>query len=407
LFTINAPIFGVEEDLNDFLNEFVKGGSPRFANFITLWQKRQFIHLIYGRQTQLGLADVLCCIFFHLVKHIVAKSTPQLSKICALYLLYAFFGKQPIKKQVRTPKHVYCYCYSTCTGADRRRLAKNREKPTPTVTNLAPNHLHEMPEKLKQNLTGLDLAINVYVEAKKKIYKTLCPETEDQEPSTSTGIPLASDFADEGLLFGLNLVGYPESVKKLELMTENFALRTQSDDTAQPSNVRNTNTEDNGHNRDQSYYQPRRQAEVGTKEEEEEDIGKRRKRLREAKPQKSRRRPHPMNSEPPTTDNTSKAMQSKTSAKEKVENSHPVNPSATHADAEDINLSGSTTLRGLLSYYRNKMETLTMDNEAFQRRLEQIADAVGEQHALRRKLRESEKLVEELKQNLSEMQVCS
>lgn len=361
LFTINAPIFGVEEDLNDFLNEFVKGGSPRFANFITLWQKRQFIHLIYGRQTQLGLADVLCCIFFHLVKHIVAKSTPQLSKICALYLLYAFFGKQPIKKQARisvTPEtwsavvhlasgllrdrqwDAYFIFRKLCalsafkfsaqseelypgaplytrsdtvlpifrsflTSADRRRLAKNREKPTPTVTNLAPNHLHEMPEKLKQNLTGLDLAINVYVEAKKKIYKTLCPETEDQEPSTSTGIPLASDFADEGLLFGLNLVGYPESVKKLELMTENFALRTQSDDTAQPSNVRNTNTEDNGHNRDQSYYQPRRQAEVGTKEEEEEDIGKRRKRLREAKPQKSRRRPHPMNSEPPTTDNTS------------------------------------------------------------------------------------------------------
>ncbi|VDN10378.1 unnamed protein product, partial [Dibothriocephalus latus] len=441
LFTINAPIFGVEEDLSDFLSEFFKGGSPCFANFVALWQKRQFIHLIYGRQTQFGLADVLGCVFFHLVRHIAAKNTTRLSKICALYLLYAFFEKQPIKKQARisvTPEgwsavvhlasgllrdrqwdayyifrklcalSAFKFCAqseelypgaplytrsdtvlpifrSFLTSADRRRLAKNREKPTPTVTNLAPNHLHEMPEKVKHNLAALDLTVNEYVEAKKKVYKTLCPETAEQEPSTSTEIPSSSDFSDEGLLFGLNLVSYPDSVKKLNRMTENFALRTQSDDATKSSNA-----EDSGRNRGPSDHQARGQTEVDMKEEEEEDIGKRRKRLREAKPQKSGR------SFP-----SGRAMQSKNSAKQKIEDCRPVNPTS---DAENTNLNGSTTLCGLLNYYRNKMEAMTMDNEAFQRRLEQIADAVSDQHALRGKLRESEKSVEELKQSLSEMQ---
>ncbi|KAL7063153.1 hypothetical protein AAHC03_0790 [Spirometra sp. Aus1] len=99
-------------------------------------------------------------------------------------------------------------------------------------------------------------------------------------------------------------------------------------------------------------------------------------------------------------------MQPKSFVKQRTEGSRPVIPSAASADTENKNLGGSTTLRGLLSYYRNKMEALTMDNEAFQRRLEQIADVVGDQHTLQGKLRESEKLVGELKQNLSEMQVC-
>lgn len=99
MYTLNSPIFGLDEDLNNFLNDFIKIGSPRFSNFAELWKKKKFIELIYGRQTQASLRDVLEGIFFYLVNNFT-DSSEHLRKIGSLYLIYAFYGKQPIVKQV-------------------------------------------------------------------------------------------------------------------------------------------------------------------------------------------------------------------------------------------------------------------------------------------------------------------
>ena len=103
MYTVNSPIFGLDEDLRYFLSEFVNFGSPRFQDFAALWRKNKFIEIIYGRQTQSSLKDVLEGIFFYLVKNFVDSS--DLLKIGSLYTIYAFYGKQPISKQV---KELFC-----------------------------------------------------------------------------------------------------------------------------------------------------------------------------------------------------------------------------------------------------------------------------------------------------------
>lgn len=98
MYTLNSPIFGLDEDLNNFLEDFVAIGSPRFSNFAEIWKKKKFVEVIYGRQTQASLKDVIEGIFFYLVLNFMGSS--DLRKIGSLYLIYAFYGKQPILRQV-------------------------------------------------------------------------------------------------------------------------------------------------------------------------------------------------------------------------------------------------------------------------------------------------------------------
>lgn len=62
---------------------------------------------MYGRQIQTALKDILECIFYHAVQKVVSHDTSDLGKIGALYIIYAFFGKQPINKQVRVSE--FCF----------------------------------------------------------------------------------------------------------------------------------------------------------------------------------------------------------------------------------------------------------------------------------------------------------
>lgn len=95
------PIFGVDEDLSDFIEEFSFKGSPRFVDFIELWRKNKILHIIQGRTNQEGLYDILGCIFYRLVDRIQPSSDRNLlMRICALYLMYGFYGKQPIRNHV-------------------------------------------------------------------------------------------------------------------------------------------------------------------------------------------------------------------------------------------------------------------------------------------------------------------
>ncbi|CAH8516772.1 unnamed protein product [Heterobilharzia americana] len=96
------PIMGVDEDIQAFTEEFSDLGSPRFVDFSELWKQHKMIHLIHGRQNQHGLYDILGCVFHRLVD-LFQPAAPKnkLVRICALYLLYAFHGKQPIRNHVR------------------------------------------------------------------------------------------------------------------------------------------------------------------------------------------------------------------------------------------------------------------------------------------------------------------
>ncbi|CAH8513845.1 unnamed protein product [Schistosoma rodhaini] len=95
------PIMGLDEDIEAFTEEFADFGSPRFVDFVALWKKYKMIHLIQGRQNQHGLYDIVGCIFHRLVSLFQPTlSKNKLVRICALYLLYAFHGKQPIRNHV-------------------------------------------------------------------------------------------------------------------------------------------------------------------------------------------------------------------------------------------------------------------------------------------------------------------
>ncbi|VDQ02729.1 unnamed protein product [Trichobilharzia regenti] len=59
----------------------------------------------------------------------------------------------------------------------------------------------------------------------------------------------------------------------------------------------------------------------------------------------------------------------------------------------------------LLSYYRHKVEMLTEDHETFQRRLDKIHDAIGNQEALSLELNQRDAEISELQRALSDMQV--
>ncbi|CAH8839413.1 unnamed protein product [Trichobilharzia szidati] len=97
-----SPITGLDEDIKKFTDDFASRGSFRFVDFADLWNKHKVIHLIHGRQNQHGLYDIIGCIFHRLVDLFQPNSSKsKFVQICALYLMYAFHGKQPIRNHVR------------------------------------------------------------------------------------------------------------------------------------------------------------------------------------------------------------------------------------------------------------------------------------------------------------------
>lgn len=59
----------------------------------------------------------------------------------------------------------------------------------------------------------------------------------------------------------------------------------------------------------------------------------------------------------------------------------------------------------LLEHYRRKVAALAADSDNFQRQLDQITEAIDQQHTLRKQLRESEETVQKLQNQLSKMRV--
>lgn len=100
--TLFSPIHGVDEDLREFIRLFEANNNLRFSAFTELWRKHKLVHMIYGRQTQHGLYDILGCIFHRLVDIIMLPDSAHniFVRVCALYLLYAFHGIQPLKNHV-------------------------------------------------------------------------------------------------------------------------------------------------------------------------------------------------------------------------------------------------------------------------------------------------------------------
>ncbi|THD24402.1 snRNA-activating protein complex subunit 1 [Fasciola hepatica] len=100
--SIFNPVRGVDEDITEFISRFTACGSLRFTKFSELWRREKFIEIIYGRRHQAGLYDILGCIYHRLIDVILPETgKKQIERICALYMLYAFYGKQPVKNHVR------------------------------------------------------------------------------------------------------------------------------------------------------------------------------------------------------------------------------------------------------------------------------------------------------------------
>ncbi|KAL5112513.1 snRNA-activating protein complex subunit 1 [Taenia crassiceps] len=267
MYTVNSPIFGLDDDLSAFLNEFVNLGSPRFSDFAALWKKRRFIELIYGRRTQSSLKDILEGIFFYLTKNFTGLS--DLQRIGSIYIIYAFYGKQPIEKLARV--NVTPSAWNALSGAMKRlekdhqwdayyifrrlcvqsafRFVANEEELYPGVPlytrsnislptrrtfltkvqrklltiankgksmrscqpNVVPSRFLVLPEHLKTNWNAIFMAASRYIEAKDKVSKVSGP--------SNIGDPLWS----------LDLVNYRESVAPISDMLKQF-----SDETNRP-----------------------------------------------------------------------------------------------------------------------------------------------------------------------------
>ncbi|VDP74121.1 unnamed protein product [Echinostoma caproni] len=89
-----------------------------------------------------------------------------------------------------------------------------------------------------------------------------------------------------------------------------------------------------------------------------------------------------------------------------VTESQPSTATGAREDLIDSRLSQlSDPSNELLTYYRRKVETLTEDHEHVQRRLDKIADAIGNQETLTWEVRQREAEIAELQRALSDMQV--
>ncbi|VUZ46042.1 unnamed protein product [Hymenolepis diminuta] len=307
MYTLNSPIFGLDEDLNNFLNDFIKIGSPRFSNFAELWKEKKFIELIYGRQTQASLRDVLEGIFFYLVNNFT-DSSEHLRKIGSLYLIYAFYGKQPIVKQARVNVtlttwralqqfvrniatdnqwdayyifHRLCvqsafrfvanqeelypgvplYTRSSIclpvrrtflTKAQRKLLtASNRESnESQNEGDIVPNEVFDLPEYLKTNWNSIYRSVNEYIATKEQVGHAPGPSNSEDNPFIDASV--------DNTLWSLNLVNHKDSIAPIADLIRKFSGGVFGN--VEP----NTDSEED-----------RREA--------EEDIGARRRRLRNRK----------------------------------------------------------------------------------------------------------------------------
>ncbi|VDM32479.1 unnamed protein product [Hydatigera taeniaeformis] len=305
MYTVNSPIFGLDDDLSLFLNEFVSIGSPRFSDFATLWKKWKFIELIYGRRTQSSLKDILEGIFFYLIKNFDDLS--DLRKIGSIYTIYAFFGKQPIEKLARV--NVTPSAWSMLSAAMKRivtdrqwdayyifrrlcvqsafRFVANEEELYPGVPlytrsnislptrrtfltkaqrklltianrernmragqrNVLPSRFLVFPEHLRTNWDAVLMATNNYIEEKARVSRV---------PETSTIRDRVANALKENTLWSLNLVSYEESVAPISKFLKQFS------DEANQSCVDSTEADE------EAELKPN-------------DIGKRRRQLRNAK----------------------------------------------------------------------------------------------------------------------------
>ncbi|GAA49734.1 Small nuclear RNA activating complex, polypeptide 1, 43kDa [Clonorchis sinensis] len=256
------PVHGIDEDLHAFIQKFEQVGGIRFMQFSELWCQEKFIHLIYGRQNQAGLSDLLGCLFYRLVDLVQPhKDRTHLGRICALYLLYAFHGKQPVRNQVRIrvcPEtwngivqlanearddgHLDVYyvfrqlcaanAFSFCLlrqvlypgvplfdspqmKAETFEAVSKKTTKNPISPYLS---LIEAPKtsqvQLHEALCSLDASIKEYTAAKSLLDQAQeeSPHVEDVRPATSSG---DEEEMNEEFLPGLNFITHPNSLQKL------------------------------------------------------------------------------------------------------------------------------------------------------------------------------------------------
>lgn len=94
------PIDGMREDFTAFLKDFVASKSLRFRIFAQVWRDRRFSFLSCGRQTISKTNDFFNCLFHQLVQFIQPPHELE-AQVCAFYMLYGFYFKQPVQNHVR------------------------------------------------------------------------------------------------------------------------------------------------------------------------------------------------------------------------------------------------------------------------------------------------------------------
>ncbi|KAK4469723.1 hypothetical protein MN116_007247 [Schistosoma mekongi] len=276
------PIMGLDEDIEAFTKEFVDFGSPRFVEFATLWKKHKIIHLIHGRQSQHGLYDIIGCIFHRLVDLFQPNSSKSnLVRICAIYLLYSFHGKQPIRNHVRIrvcpeswpgilkvatearreghldvyyvfrklcAANAFLFCamrqvlYPGAPLFDSPTLNQNdltEDYPVSPHDNFSDTekstfrHRRDLftyslpvvkalqsPSGLNQAVQCLNMSLSRYAEAKRSLTQELkiTDEIIALDPSKTQENPGTED-AEEEYLPGLNLVTFPDSLNRIEMIS--------------------------------------------------------------------------------------------------------------------------------------------------------------------------------------------
>ncbi|CAH8534739.1 unnamed protein product [Dicrocoelium dendriticum] len=255
--TLFHPIHGVDDDLTSFCQKFEATGSIRFTKFAELWRSEKFFHIVYGRRNQVGLSDVLGCLFYRLVDLIQPKPERSHSiRVCALYLLYALHGKQYIKNNVRIrvcPEtwpaflqlsqeakddghlDVY-YVFKQLCGANAFTFCLNRQILYPGVPLFnSPRLIPASSDGLRsadpvslymqflkpptsnhpditEAINCLEQGIIQYTEAKSSL--SAVKHTQD-ESTTSLSTEEGGDKKQDEFLPGLNFITYPNSLTKL------------------------------------------------------------------------------------------------------------------------------------------------------------------------------------------------
>ncbi|ERL90851.1 uncharacterized protein LOC109542132 isoform X1 [Dendroctonus ponderosae] len=86
-------------DIENFISLWEKEKSMNYTDFATIWQNNNFT-LIFAGQSYMKYLKLLCEITLSVVKNYLFSQENVYVQIGAFYLLYAFFYKQPIRKDV-------------------------------------------------------------------------------------------------------------------------------------------------------------------------------------------------------------------------------------------------------------------------------------------------------------------